>query len=199
MAQAPAPSPSPAQAFPLDPVLYYSRGWDFYNRQDYDRAISEYNEAIKLEPDNATYYFARGVAYLDTNDYDKAISDYNEAIRLEPDNAGAYNNRGTAYYETEKYDKAISDYNKAIKLEPHFSAAYYNRGITLSKAGQGRSGSGRFRQSEAARLHRLTMPVEFVSYARIVMLCRSMAADCFARIREVYCKVKRRLGQENSP
>ena len=65
--------------------------------------------------------------------------------------AAAYNNRGTAYYETEKYDKAISEYNKAIKLEPHFSAAYYNRGITLSKAGQGRSGSGRFRQSEAAR------------------------------------------------
>jgi Flp pilus assembly protein TadD len=90
-----------AQAFPLDPVLYYSRGWDFYNRQDYDRAISEYNEAIKLEPHNATYYFARGVAYLDTNDYDKAISDFNEAIRLEPNNASAYNNRGTAYDVTE--------------------------------------------------------------------------------------------------
>ena len=69
---APAPAPAPAPASALDPALYYSRGWDFYQKQDYDKAISEYNEAIKLEPHNATYYFARGVAYLDTNDYDKA-------------------------------------------------------------------------------------------------------------------------------
>jgi hypothetical protein len=47
---APTPAPAPAPAFPLDPALYYSRGWDFYQRQDYNKAISEYNEAIKLEP-----------------------------------------------------------------------------------------------------------------------------------------------------
>src|SRR6516164_6259190 len=126
---APAPAPAPAPASALDPALYYSRGWDFYQKQDYDKAISEYNEAIKLEPHNATYYFARGVAYLDTNDYDKAISDYNKAIRLEPNNAAAYN-------EMEKYDKAIGDYNKAIKLEPNFAATYYNRGITYRKQGK---------------------------------------------------------------
>ena len=131
-----APTPTPAPAFPLDPALYYSRGWDFYQGKQYDKAISEYNEAIRLEPNNAAYYFARGVAYIDTKDYDKAISDYNEAVRLEPDNAAAYNNRGTAYDEMEKYDKAISDYNDAIKLEPNFASAYHNRGITYRKQGK---------------------------------------------------------------
>jgi hypothetical protein len=113
--------------------LYYRRGWDFYQGEQYDKAISEYNEAIRLDPNNATYYFARGVAYIDTKDYDEAIRDYNKAIKLEPDSAAAYNNRGTAYDERQKYDKAISDYNKAIKLQPNFTSAYHNRGITYRK------------------------------------------------------------------
>jgi tetratricopeptide (TPR) repeat protein len=68
--------PTSVLAFPSDPTLYYSRGWHFYQRKDYDSAISEYNEAIRSDPSNAVYYFARGVAYIEMNNHDKAIRDF---------------------------------------------------------------------------------------------------------------------------
>jgi tetratricopeptide (TPR) repeat protein len=103
-------------ALPLDPTVYYNRGWDFYQRKDYDRAIGEYSEAIRLGLGNATYYFARGVAYIGTKDYDKAISDFTKTIILEPNNAAAYHNRGIAYLELGKNAQAQADFDKAKQL-----------------------------------------------------------------------------------
>ena len=54
------------------------------DKGDYDRAIADYDEAIRLDPRYAVAYYNRGVAYCDKGDYDRAIADYNEAIRLDP-------------------------------------------------------------------------------------------------------------------
>ena len=62
-----------------------------------DRAIADYNEAIRLDPKYAAAYNNRGNAYRDKGDTDRAIADFNEAIRLDPKLAHAYNNRGNAY------------------------------------------------------------------------------------------------------
>ncbi|MEE8223247.1 MAG: tetratricopeptide repeat protein, partial [Alphaproteobacteria bacterium] len=55
----------------------------------YDRAIAEYDQAIKLKPDYAKAYYNRGVAYMSKGLYDRAIEDYDTAIRLRPDYAKA--------------------------------------------------------------------------------------------------------------
>ena len=64
---------------------------------EYDRAIADYTEAIRIKPDYAEAYRNRGVAYAEKGEYDRAIADYTEAIRLKPDYAEAYYNRGIAY------------------------------------------------------------------------------------------------------
>ena len=60
----------------------------------YDRAIEDYNEALRLKPDFAQAYSDRGAAWYFKGEYQKAIADYDQAIQLEPDNARAYTNRG---------------------------------------------------------------------------------------------------------
>jgi tetratricopeptide (TPR) repeat protein len=85
------------------------RGNAAIEKKEYDKAISDYTEAIRLKPDAADAYYNRGIAYDDKNEHDKAISDYTEAIRLKPDAASAYYNRGLAFREKSDYDKAISD------------------------------------------------------------------------------------------
>ena len=52
--------------------------------KEYDKAIADYTEAIRLEPAQPAAYFNRGNARLEKKEYDKAIADYTEAIRLEP-------------------------------------------------------------------------------------------------------------------
>ena len=63
---------------------------------DYDRAMADFNETIRLDPKHALAFRRRGVIYAKKGDYDRAIADYNEAIRLDPKYALALCNRGMA-------------------------------------------------------------------------------------------------------
>jgi tetratricopeptide (TPR) repeat protein/predicted small secreted protein len=98
----------------------------------YDRAIADFTQAIRLDPDNAKAYKERGNAYYIKGDYDRAIADYTQAIRLDPDYALAYHNRGDAYSDKDDYDRAIADYTQAIRLNPDYASAYYSRGDAYS-------------------------------------------------------------------
>ena len=71
-----------------------NRGFAYDVKGDHDRAIADYNEAIRLKPDYAAVFNNRGFVYDKMGDHDRAIADYNEAIRLKPDLANAFNNRG---------------------------------------------------------------------------------------------------------
>jgi tetratricopeptide (TPR) repeat protein len=107
---------------------FYDRGMLFADRGDYELAIEDYTQAIKLDPNLAAAYINRGNAYGSKGDHDRAIADHNQAIRIDPNDAAAYTGRGSAYYRKGDYDRAIADYNQDINLDPYLSAAYNNRG-----------------------------------------------------------------------
>jgi tetratricopeptide (TPR) repeat protein len=123
------PSATPAPAVPTDAKAYYDRGLAYYDKKDYDRAIAEYTQAIKLDPNYATAYTNRGCVYGGKGDYDRAIADFTQAIKLDPNDAHAYTNRGIVYYYKKDYDRAITEYTQAIRLDPNDAIAYTNRGI----------------------------------------------------------------------
>ncbi|MDR1363285.1 MAG: tetratricopeptide repeat protein [Spirochaetaceae bacterium] len=49
-------------------------------QQAYDKAITDYNRAVRLDPDFALAYNGRGNAYDGKGDYDRAIADCNQAV-----------------------------------------------------------------------------------------------------------------------
>jgi len=99
----------------------YNRGGTYHEKKEYDLAIKEFTEAIRLDPTNALAYFKRGNVYIDKNEYDLAIKDYSEAIRLDPNLACAYNNRGYVYAKKKEYDLAIGDCTEAVRLDPEYN------------------------------------------------------------------------------
>jgi len=107
---------------------YANRGIGYDLKGDHDRAIEDYNVAIRIDPEDAFAYNNRGNAYRGKGDYDRAIADYNKAIGLDPKFAMAYNNRGAAYKGKGDNERAISDYSQAILLNPQFALALVNRG-----------------------------------------------------------------------
>lgn len=97
---------------------YNYRGIAQRNKGQYDRAIADYTQAIKLNPKFTYAYNNRGEAYDNKGQYDRAIADYTQAITLYPKDADAYGNRGVAYEKTGQRDKALADYRKAIEHRP---------------------------------------------------------------------------------
>ena len=92
-----------------------AKGW--IAKGEYDQAIKDYSEAIKLKPDDAFAWYERGKAYAYKGDYDQAIKDYSKAIELKPDQAGAWNNRGMTHEKLGNEAKAKADFLKAEELE----------------------------------------------------------------------------------
>jgi tetratricopeptide (TPR) repeat protein len=70
---------------------YAKQGYDWAMKGQYDRAIADYNEAIRIDPDFAFAYCNRGLARGNKREYDRAIADFEQAIRLDPNYANAYN------------------------------------------------------------------------------------------------------------
>jgi tetratricopeptide (TPR) repeat protein len=116
-------------------VTYNNRGTAYDDKGDYDRAIQDYTEAIRLNPNAASAYYGRGYAYKKKGDYDRAIQDFNEAIRLSPNFERAYYDRGNAYIDKEEYDRAIQEFDEAIRLNPNNANSYNNRGVAYKRKG----------------------------------------------------------------
>jgi tetratricopeptide (TPR) repeat protein len=105
---------------------FNNRGIGYRLKGEHDRAIQDYNQAIRINAKFAAAYNNRGIAYDRKGDYDRAIADYDQAIKLKP-SAETYFNRGNAQLGKSQHDHAIDDYNQAIKLRPDYAAAFDNR------------------------------------------------------------------------
>ena len=115
-------------------AIYNYRGNAYYAKGDYDRAIQDYDQAIRLNPSDILYN-ARGDAYKKKGDYDHAIQDFKEVIHLNPNSERAYYDRGDAYIDKDDYDRAIQDFNEAIHLNSNDANAYNDRGVAYHRKG----------------------------------------------------------------
>jgi tetratricopeptide (TPR) repeat protein len=99
-------------------LLYTNRGVEYAIKKEFDKAIADHDEAIKVDPKNWAAFNNRGNAYVGKRDYDRAIADYDEAVKLNPKYADAYYNRGLA--KRNKGDSAGADVDiaQAKALQP---------------------------------------------------------------------------------
>jgi len=114
---------------PQDPVDNYERGVALFDKKDYNGAITDFTNAIKINPRCVAAYRYRGLAFYHNRQYDEAIADFSKAVSLEPQNATDYCHRGLAKFDNGQEDLAIDDYSKAININPKYAAAYSYRGL----------------------------------------------------------------------
>jgi len=117
------------------------KGISYYQNYEYDRAIFEFTDAIKLDTNLAEAYNFRGHSYYMKyyiGEYtgsasraaarDASIQDFTKAISLDPYNAEYYFNRAVVYRDNNFYEEAIEDLNHAISLDPYNAMYYTERG-----------------------------------------------------------------------
>ncbi len=117
-------------------ALAHSHDGEAYSRNgDYDKAIQEFSEAIRLNPKLAAAHYNRGEIYFKKGDYAQAIRDFTSTISLAPDYTFAYYSRGVANEKTGDVKEAILDFSHTIRLKPGFAPAYNDRARALFNMG----------------------------------------------------------------
>jgi lipoprotein NlpI len=84
-----------------------------------DQALSDYSDAIKLDPAAAEPYFDRGVLFADIGKADLARADLDKAIELNPKSAAPYRRRATLEAQSGEFDAAIADLGESLKRSPN--------------------------------------------------------------------------------
>jgi tetratricopeptide (TPR) repeat protein len=98
-------------------TAYYTAN-KFFEDGAYDRALEEYDNALRQSPDSLYALRGRARTLMQLGRDDEALADFNRAIERDPSFAGSYANRGILYDRMGKYHKAIADYDKALALDP---------------------------------------------------------------------------------
>jgi tetratricopeptide (TPR) repeat protein len=105
------------EADPTYALAYYNRSGVYRRAGKLDQALSDANEAIRLEP-TADAYNRRGLTFKDKGDIDSALKDFDAAVAMDGNHIYALTNRADAYRRTGKPDLALADYTKALALNP---------------------------------------------------------------------------------
>jgi hypothetical protein len=102
---------------------------------EYDRALADYNEAIRLDPKYNTAWSNRGELWRLKGDLDRALADQDQGIRLKSDDAFSFNARGDTLRYKGEFARALADYDKALQLSPGAIPAFAGKGLTYEKMG----------------------------------------------------------------
>src|SRR5262245_61379723 len=101
-------------------AVYQQRGYAATKDQRYGDAISDYEEALKLTPQQAPrIHEQRAAVEMKIQDYDKALADYSELIKQKPNEIKYLSYRAYIYEVKNDLQNAMADNEKILKADPN--------------------------------------------------------------------------------
>jgi lipoprotein NlpI len=116
-------------------AAYFNRGNASLAKGEHDKAIADFDEALKLDPKNASAYNNRGNTRNEKGEAEAALADFDAAIKLNARYASAYFNRGNVLAGKGDNARAVKDYDTAIKHNRRNVNAYLARGALMLATG----------------------------------------------------------------
>ncbi|PYV39486.1 MAG: hypothetical protein DMG09_09050 [Acidobacteria bacterium] len=105
-------------------------------KEDYERAVSEYQAVLKLSPELAEVSSNLGLIYYLQRKDEEAVKAFQYALKRKPDLLAANLFLGMVYVRTNQYEKSIEPLKKAIALGPGETRAYLNLGLSYVELGR---------------------------------------------------------------
>ena len=112
-----------------------------------DDAIAHFQEAVKIEPDEAKFHNNLGNALVQKGRMDEAITHFQEALKIDPNEAEMHYNLGNALLKEGSVDDAIIQYQKALEIKPDYVDVRVNLGNALLKKGSVDDAIAHFRKA----------------------------------------------------
>ena len=108
---------------PGNAVAYAQRGEAYCQKGDIKNCVADFDEAMRIDPNDPSFVYLRGVARADAGDADGGIADLTKAIEQDPGTAAAYVRRGRIYEAEGDKARAAADYRSALKIDPYDETA----------------------------------------------------------------------------
>jgi protein O-mannosyl-transferase len=99
-------------------------------------AISHFQTALQINPNDAEARNNLGSAFLETGNLDDAIAQYQEALRINPRHANVHSNLGAALWQKGRTDEAISHFQEAVQIVPDNASYRFNLAKALQQQGR---------------------------------------------------------------
>ncbi len=121
---------------PTDPLHWRHRGLNHAFKGDYDKALPDLDQSIRLDPTSADAYNKRSQVWGRKGNLDKALADSEEAIKREPRNGDHYCQRANCWFVKGDRARGWADLNKAVELQPDVGWFYLARAIRHEQFGE---------------------------------------------------------------
>jgi tetratricopeptide (TPR) repeat protein len=113
--------------------LLFEIGLLFFAEEDNENALTSWDKALDIKPDNHTTLFFRGIALDNLGRKKEAIASYDKGLEFNPGNHHhIWTLRGVALFALERYVEAIASYDKAIQFKPDDHETWHKRGLALT-------------------------------------------------------------------
>jgi tetratricopeptide (TPR) repeat protein len=128
---------------------HYLLAQSYSRARRYGEAISELDEALRLNPRHYWCLGQRGLCHLERGDADLALADLGTCVGLRPEFAWGYYNRADVLAKCGKRKAAIADYTSVLTYSSDMVSASLNRGLLYHELRQDAQALADF--EEAAR------------------------------------------------
>jgi len=141
-------------------VAFNYRGGALYYSGKPERAMEDYDQAIKLDPYYAHAYNNRCWSGAVLGRTEQAAADCSKVLKLN-NVANTFENLGFIYLKRGEFDRAIAEYEAGLRLDPPNKADFlYGRGLAKTKKGNA-SGAA---DIEAAKAIKPAIAEDFAKY-----------------------------------
>ncbi|WP_417736630.1 tetratricopeptide repeat protein [Rosistilla oblonga] len=125
------------QKNPTDGRLFTLRASAWWALKQHQKALDDFDRAIKLGYDAPHAYSSRGMFHAAMGDFDEAIQDYTTALKRdkEKEDFSPLLNRAAVYMTLQKFPDAIADYDEVIQRKPDLASAYQQRAVAHKLSG----------------------------------------------------------------
>jgi len=125
------------QAIAHDPEngdYYGERGFEYHRLKDYDRALSEYEKALALNPRSSLAYSARARTLVEKGDDAGALADLDRAIAIAQE-PFLYTNKAEIYLRQGDTSAALAALDQGLKLNPDHAQFFQDKADVYRKLG----------------------------------------------------------------
>jgi len=122
------------------PALEYyrraTRGVGLRKQAKFDEAITEFDAAVKLQPDFQHAHVEAAIALTQKGRLDEALARLNEALALDPNQSRAHGHAGIVLAQSGRLDEALARFRKALEIDPYYRTAHANLGRIYLEQGK---------------------------------------------------------------